>query len=351
MKHLKILIVIALSLATYNISEAQTKTKTSKLSKKLKRLDLYEEEVLDFEQYKNNVGKILFSNHDFERELPESKYITSYKMGDKLSMRAYMKNSSANSMMIQLAESGKEKIKDINEKKYDCKHFSYTIWKIYLDGKPVGETNRESKKFNSEDFATFPTSIADLKDDNGFYFGETLYEDLLAKEELLTPGTHKLKLELIPKSNIIHFDFAPIATGEIDLIIDGDDHSYITMDNCIPKNIRAKASDPKLEEEFKQIFLKHEPKGHKFVKLWLPDNRWHVQRAEEYPNPITNKSRAAVIVTKNDKGELFYDLYGFRKDFDGVEYGNITLGGYINSSTGRTVSPSRKISKHCEKLL
>ncbi len=52
----------------------QSNNSVSNTSQKIE-LDLFDEVSLTFDQYKNNIGKIFFSNEEFERQLPESKYL------------------------------------------------------------------------------------------------------------------------------------------------------------------------------------------------------------------------------------------------------------------------------------
>ena len=104
MKKIILLAVVAFSLNGHAQVLGKLKEKAGSKSK----LELYPEENLDFPQYQNNIGKVCFSNEEFERTLPEDKYLKTYTFGDKLSMRAFFANSPANSMMLQLEQSGKK---------------------------------------------------------------------------------------------------------------------------------------------------------------------------------------------------------------------------------------------------
>lgn len=346
---------LILALATVFVSqnaEAQkigdlVRKKTEKLTGS--QLELFEEQPMDFEQYANNAGKIVFANVDFERELPESKYITSYTLGEKLSFRAYMKNAPANAMMLQVSESGEYKNRDISSWRNTFAS-SYVIFNLYLDGELIANTTH-ARNFDNDEFSTLPTLVGDLKDDSGVYFGEEMYERLLRKVDAVTPGVHKLKLELLPifsGSAYDDFQFEPIASGEIDLIVPEGD-AYITMENCIPKNLQSKTSDKSLESELTSIYLQYQPSGYEFVSLWLPTANWNIKRAE-YTDRVIEKSRSAVVVSKNENGELFYDSYFFKRVFDGVEYEPTVINAYITGN-GEVEAPRNQISQKCHKFI
>lgn len=110
MKCMRIALVCALG-CCFSFSQAQNAEKIEKEKGKLK---LFEEENFSTELSKKYTGQVVFANEDLKRDLPESKYITSYTLGDQLSIRAYFAHSIANSMLVQLVESGK-KAKEVNQ--------------------------------------------------------------------------------------------------------------------------------------------------------------------------------------------------------------------------------------------
>src|SRR6476646_1223177 len=96
-------IVLAAALAASFTSYAQLGGLVNKVKGggKNAKIQLYEEEQITAAAYNpNNIGKVVFSNEDIERDLPESKYITTYNWGDKLFIRAWLANSPSNSMML-----------------------------------------------------------------------------------------------------------------------------------------------------------------------------------------------------------------------------------------------------------
>ncbi|WP_160137929.1 hypothetical protein [Chryseobacterium sp. c4a] len=278
------------------------------------KLELFPEQKLDFPQYQNHIGEVCFSNDDFDRTLPEAKYIKTYTLGDNLSVRAFMANSPANSAMIQWAESGK-KPKEINANKSAfgrCK----IAFLVYFDGKMIGGTSH-GEYFEPTSMTGLPTYRMELNDgtDKNF-FGESIYRTLLEKQELLTPGTHKLKVELVPvmMGDATGFEYKPIAVGEIDMIVPKE--IKIAAGDCFPKSV---INDPKLEAEVlkaaKVAFKENAPNA---LKALFPFEKIYIVRGDH--GEIIKKSFMAAIACKNNKGEVWYDYFIFEKMYDGSKY-------------------------------
>lgn len=83
MKKIILLAIIACSLN----SKAQVLGKLKEKVGGKSKLELFTEDKLDFPQYQNHIGQVCFSNEEFERTLPEDKYIKTYNLGDKLSIK------------------------------------------------------------------------------------------------------------------------------------------------------------------------------------------------------------------------------------------------------------------------
>jgi len=133
--------IILLACIAFSVnSQAQLLGKLKEKVGGKSKVELYPEEKLDFPQYQNNIGKVCFSNEEFERTLPEDKYIKTYTFGDKLSMRAFFANSPANSMMLQLEQSGK-KPREINESRNSFSGQTKLLFVLYLDGQKVTNTS------------------------------------------------------------------------------------------------------------------------------------------------------------------------------------------------------------------
>lgn len=327
MKKFTLMIFLAFSLGI----QAQTSNYSGKLK-------LFKEEKLDMPQYKNHIGEICFSNEEFERALPESKYIKTYKLGDKLSMRAWMKYSPANSMMIQLEESGIA-AKDINSEKNEFKEKTKVYFVLYLDNKLINHTGSSQQDFPQDEMTQLPTRISVLNDGTKEYFyDEDLFDKLLQRKDLLQAGTHKLKIELYPEVNTNglgkNFKFNPIAVGEIDLIVP---ETQATEDNCFPYKV---ISDKTLEDEVLKKMKMKKPNAFKVIlnsSVTINRNEFGV---------IINKSFKATVVSKtNDR--VWYDTYVFEKPFDGAGYMEVT----INNEKSFIEKSDWTVNKDCLKFL
>lgn len=340
MKKIILLAVIAYSLNGHAQVLGKLKEKVNGKSK----LELFTEEKLDFPQYQNHIGQVCFSTEEFERTLPEDKYVKTYNFGDKLSIRSFMANSPANSAMLQQAESGK-KPKEINAKKSffeRCK----LVYILYVDGKMVSNTSH-AETFDKANMTGLATNRADLNDGTEKnFFGESLYRDLLEKPEFLTPGTHKLKLELVPLINgdSEGFEYKPIAVGEIDMVVPKE--IKVTAADCFPKNAM---SDPKLEAEvLKACKTAFKENAGNAIKALLPFDEIFIVRGEY--NAIIKKSFMAAIVCKNSKGEVWYDYYVFDKMYDGSKYLPAVLSKEI-SVNGKVPPNGKIVNAGCLKFL
>jgi hypothetical protein len=341
MKKIMLMAFLAVSVS----SQAQLKGLLNKVKGgKGGKIELFEEEKLDFPQYQNHIGQVCFSNEEFERTLPEDKYIKTYRLGDKLAIRAFMANSPANSAMLQVAESGR-KPKEINENKsfYErCK----VAFVMYLDGKEISGTSH-AQYFERKDMTSLATHRAEINDGTEKeFFGENMYRALLERQELLTPGIHKLKIILIPVllGDATGFQYKPIAEGEIDMVVPKE--IKVTEADCFPKSA---LSDPKLEAEvLKACKVAFKENAANALKAILAFKDIYIIRGDY--NAIIKKSFIAAIACKNSKGEVWYDYYIFDKMYDGAKYlpavlsSEATVNGYMAPS-------GKKVNSGCLKFL
>ena len=335
MKKIILLAFLATSLSTY----AQLGGLLNKVKGKGK-LELYPEEKLDFPQYHNNIGKVCFSNEEFERTLPEDKYIKTYTFGDKLSMRAWFANSPANSMLLQLEQSGK-KPREINENRNPFEYQSKILFVLYLDGQKVTNTSYafDFKKPDMHGLATHRAEFNDGTDD--LYFGESLMIDLKRKQDLLTPGTHKLKIEVVPFKTAGYgsdFDYKPIAVGEIDMIVKNTPIDRNDPQACLPK---AKMTDKALEAKIITAY-KNRNYGDTPKEVRITSDRWYITK-HEYTGVPLRRSVSATIGKTDKNGKCSYDEYSFAQDYDGNQYQNEV---YL---LGEGIGTKREISCKCFK--
>lgn len=312
-------------------SQAQTNNYSGKLK-------LFKEETLDMPQYKNHIGEVCFSNEEFERTLPESKYIKTYKLGDKLSMRAWMAHSPVNSMMIQLEESGIP-AREINNEKNDFKEKAKVYFVLYLDDKLINDTYGSGQKFPIDEMTQLPTHRSELNDGTkDFFYDENLYEKLLERKDLLQAGTHKLKIEFFPAISNYgvghNFKFKPLAVGEIDLIVL---ETKATEENCFPYKA---LSDKTLEDEVLKKMKDKKPNAFKVIlNSSIAINR------NEYGVIISKSFKATVVSKTNDR--VWYDTYVFDKLFDGTRYMDVT----VNNEKSYFEKMDWTVNKDCLKFL
>ncbi|MDR2237309.1 MAG: hypothetical protein LBE92_14395 [Chryseobacterium sp.] len=333
MKNIILLFCIALAVN----SQAQLLDKLKEKVGGKSKLILYPEEKLDFPQYHNNIGKVCFSNEEFERTLPESQYIKTYNFGDKLSMRAWFANSPANSMLLQLEQSGK-KPREINDNRSSFEYQTKVLFVLYLDGQKVTNTSYASdfKKSDMYGLATHRAEFNDGTDD--LYFGETLMTDLKRKQDLLTPGTHKLKIEVMPIKTAGYgddFDYKPIAVGEIDMIVKNNAIDRNDPQACLPvAKMTDKALQAKIITAYKNRNFGDTPK-----EIRITSDRWYISKNEYTGIPL--RRAVSVTVGKTKNGKCSYDEYSFAQDYDGTQYQNEV---YL---LGEGIGTKREISCKC----
>ncbi|KFE97619.1 hypothetical protein [Chryseobacterium luteum] len=303
---------------------------------------LFEEEKLDLIQYKNHIGEVLFSNEDFERNLPESKYIKSYTLGDKLFIIAFTAHSPANSMLLQAEQNG-IKPKEIKNLRESFSYQSTVYFKMYLDGKEITETSTAG--FGNEELATLPTYRADINDGtNEEFYGETMYNDLLKEQNLLTPGTHKLKIEMVPVKKGMDFEnikYKAIAVGEIDLIVPKD--IKVIESDCFPKtNILNSKLEAETLKAVKDFYKDGDPYSFKII---LEQNGMKIIK-NEYGVILRKEYIAFIVCKKGD--EVWYRSDVLYKEYNGSGYENATVKGNASEST---IVPYRKVNKNCLRFL
>lgn len=331
-------------------SNAQIGGLINKAKGKSGNLELFKEEELtgNFgDIQKKYVGKVVFSNSEIEREDPESEYITTYTLGDKLFLRGFYEHSVSNSILTQLLESGM-KAKDIKSWKDGFESQTRLITKLYFDGKFIASVGRE-KYLNGDDATKLILSMRGTLNDgtDKLWEGEIMYQELLSKQELLTPGKHKLKIEQIPLKTFgegSEFEYKPIAVGEIDVIVPAV--MKVNESDCFPKK---ELSDPILEKEVMNACKSYFTNDGTItlLKAILTFKDIYIIR-DEY-GQIIKKSFMATIVYKNGN-VVGYDYFIFDKAYDGSKYLPATIAKGITLN-GYTAPDGKKVNKDCLKYL
>ncbi|AWI26790.1 hypothetical protein [Flavobacterium pallidum] len=301
-------------------------------------LQLFTEEVLDFPQYRNHIGEVCFSHQDFDRTIPETAYIKSFKLGEKVAARSWSAHSVANSIMLQLEEYGMS-VSDINKGRNEIGEGAAVYVVMYLDGKLFMFTGNEP----GTDFETntkIPSDRFELNDGTSKeFFGEYLMQDLAKRTDLLTSGTHKLKFEVMPRLVSVQsgsdIQFKPLAVGEIDLVVP---EVIPTAENCFPYKA---ISDPALEAEVLKLMKSRNPNA---IKVII-NTTIKIERMDN--GTILNKNFIAAIVSKTSE-KVWYDVYRFDKLYDGTQYGEVVIS---SNSDNFTYPRDWRINKECLKFL
>lgn len=297
---------------SFSVCQAQDAKEVEKQKSKLK---LFEEEKLtgEFSALRQKyIGKVVFSNSDISRQLPESSFINTYTFGDKLSIRAFFDHSVLNSMLLQMVEKG-AKAKDLNN---NGAWFPKYLVVLYLDGNKITNTSY-AISFSDQETNNSLSQRAALNDDQSETdFGKTLYKDLKTKIELLTPGKHKLKIEYVPFFMTGKGDdlkFKPVAEGEIEMIVKDKKIDLNDPDVCLPTaQMSDKPLEAKILKAFKAKGFKAEPK-----KVRIVSKKWNIKR-NEFGVILRRYVEAYIGYTKN--GKCYYDTYNFNQDYDGTGY-------------------------------
>jgi len=327
-----LLIVFGLFFTVFHAQDAK------EIAKQKAKLELYDEQNIS-NNHINYLGKILFANSEIKDNDPESKYISSYTFGDKLYIRSFLANSIGNSILMQMVEKG-IKAKVINDRGSEMVSANI-IYKLYIDGKEVSKTV-EGELYDKYVLHSLEVNSCINDGSSADLFGEELYAQLLNHPELLTPGNHKMKVEMMPVCERCSDESKPykiLAAGEIDMVI--PNVIKVTESDCFPKK---QWSDPKLENEALKAFKKRTDA----YKVILTDKDYTVIK-NEYGIPL-RKSFMAVVVFKSGN-EITYEYAVFERIFDGANYQALQTG-QINSIPGRyPENNGRKVNAECLKYL
>ncbi|KFF24113.1 hypothetical protein IW16_22350 [Chryseobacterium vrystaatense] len=310
---------------------------TKEIAKQRAKLVLFDEEKVNNTNSKY-LGKIVFANSEIKENDPESKYISSYTFGDKLFIRSFLANSIGNNILIQMVEKG-IKAKVINDRGSEMVTANI-IYKLYIDGKEVSKTKDGSLY---DEYVLHSLNINSCINDgtNTELFGEELYTDLLNHPELLTPGNHKMKIEMIPVCPRCSDNSKPekiLAVGEIDMVIPNT--IKVIESDCFPKK---QWSDPKLENEVLKAFKKRTDA----YKVILTDKDYTVVK-NEY-GIVLRKGFIAAVVFKNGN-DVSYEYLNFERVFDGMNFQSLQIAD-MTSIPGRIPSKGKKVNASCLKYL
>lgn len=306
------------------------------IAKQKSKVKLYDEDKPINEKY---AGKIVFANSEIKNGDPESKYISSYTFGDKLFIKTFLNNSIGNNILMQMVEKG-IKAKAINDRGSEMVSAN-VIYKLYIDGKEVSKTTYGGL-YDGHVLHSLEVGSCINDGTKTDLFGEELYAQLLNQPALLTPGNHKMKIEMIPVCPSCSDEIKVgkvIATGEIDLVVPGV--LKVAESDCFPQK---QWSDAKLENEALKAFKKRTDA----YKVILIDKDYTVIK-DEFGLPL-RKSFMAVVVFKNGN-EVTYEYAVFERVYDGAKYQALQSAA-VNSIPGRyPENNGKKVNAECLKFL
>lgn len=256
------------------------------------------------------MGKIVFSKKEAALEKGkemESEFTTKFTLGgpDPIYFRVYMNNSLSN-YITRLSETDRRSSKDITA--------AYSF-KFYLDGIPVAFSRYGNRSaFTLADKQSFTTFRSSFYKDDGYSKGTNLFKDFLSKtDDKLTPGDHKIKVEVYPMDDYAEVYIAPmVASGEFTLTVSANAFNRDDENVCLPK---AKMQDKQIEAGMLKAFNNSKGEG-KVARIVESD--WTIVRNETTGIILSRSIDGIIAFTKN--GKCQYQVFGFAQNYDGSKF-------------------------------
>lgn len=257
------------------------------------------------------MGKIVFSKKEATLERGkemESEFTNKFTLGgpDPIYFRVYMNNSLSN-YITRLFETDSRRLKDL---------LATYLFKFYLDGTPIVYTRYGAGRtaFSVPDKQAFTTFRSSFYKDDGYSKGTNMFKEFLSKtEDKLTPGDHKIKVEVYPFDDYSERFIAPmVASGEFTLTVSGNAFNPNDDTVCLPK---AMMQDKKIESGMLKAFNNSEGEG-KIVRIVESD--WTIERNENTGIILKRTIDGIIGFTKN--GKCKYQVFGFAQDYDGTKF-------------------------------
>ncbi|MFB9090586.1 hypothetical protein [Flavobacterium paronense] len=260
--------------------------------------------------HKKYMGKIVFSKKEAALEWGkeiESDFTNKFTLGgpDPIYLRVYMNNSLSN-YITRLSEKDRRSSKDITA--------AYSF-KLYLDGIPILYSRYGTRSaFSLEEKQTFTTFRSSFYKDDGYSKGTNVFKNFLSKtEDKLTPGDHKIKVEVYPMDDYDDVFLAPmVASGEFTLTVSANAFNLNDDAVCLPK---AMMQDKKIEAGMLKAFNNSEGEG-KIARIVESD--WTIERNQTTGIILRHAIDGIIAFTKN--GKCKYQVFGFAQDYDGTKF-------------------------------
>lgn len=255
-----------------------------------------------------NKGRIVFSSNvdalTTQKE-NEAGFGSTFTLGKPIYFRAYMANSLSN-MAQRLMPDVSRGIIDV--------HALYRM-KFYLDGALVFTGVLRDFSEELKQYATFKGALQTGDDQE--YMGMTDFRLFLAQnEKKLTPGSHKLKIELLPALEYPEEREGPVAAaGEITLNVGTSTANPNDTKTCLPAaGMKDAALEAKILQAFKAKGWTEKPSAVRITGM-----KWNIVR-NELTSVIIKRSVAAVVASTMKDGNCRYQDFLFSQDYDGAAY-------------------------------
>lgn len=257
------------------------------------------------------MGKIVFSKKEAALEKGkemESDFTTKFTLGgpDPIYFRVYMNNSLSN-YITRLFETDSRRLKDL---------LATYLFKFYLDGIPIAYSRYGAGRtaFSLADKQAFTTFRSSFYKDDGYSKGTNMFKEFLSKtEDKLTPGDHKIKVEVYPMDDYADVFIAPmVASGEFTLTVSANAFNPNDDAVCMPK---AMMQDKKIEAGMLKAFNSSKGEG-KVARIVESD--WTIERNQTTGIILRHSIDGIIAFTKD--GKCKYQVFGFAQDYDGTKF-------------------------------
>jgi hypothetical protein len=255
-----------------------------------------------------NKGKIVFASGVdalTTQQEKEAGFSSTFTLGKPIYFRAYMANSLSN-MAQRLLPDVSRGIIDV--------HALYRM-KFYLDGTLAFTGVLRDFSEELKQYATFKGALQTGDDQE--YMGMTDFRLFLAQNEAkLTPGSHKLRIELLPALEYPEEKEGPVAAvGEITLAVGASTANPNDTKTCLPAaGMKDAALEAKMLQAFKAKGWSEKPSA---VRITGP--KWNIVR-NEFTSVIIKRSVQAVVASTMKNGSCRYQSFLFSQDYDGAAY-------------------------------
>lgn len=252
------------------------------------------------EKYMSKVVFCLTEDGLLKGQENEAKFANKFTLGEPLVFRVYMNNSLSNYLKTQ---------------KFHETHGRYWI-QFTLDDIHVFKEWVDNRMFNEDEKAKWTTWKGALKSPDGDnYIGIMQFNTFVRENEAkLTPGDHKLKIEILPYQDYPEpFTGPVVASGEITMTVKGSVVDKNDVRACLPKAVMTdKALEAKILAAFKAQGWKETPKEVRIT------SKWTIVR-NQYSGVILSRFVEAYVGSSRD-GKCIKQSFNFYQDHDGSGY-------------------------------